>query len=76
MRTFLCLASLCLILTASAVFADEEVTELVVETLKKVDECTRGAAKGDMLTMHYKGTLLSGKEFDSRFVFLWEPSVD
>lgn len=68
MRTFLVLASLSL-LAASAVLADEEeVTELKVETLKKADECTRGAAKGDMLTMHYKGTLTSGTEFDSRFV--------
>lgn len=67
MRTFLVLASLCL-LAASAVLADEEeVTELKVETLKKADECTRGAAKGDMLTMHYKGTLTSGTEFDSSY---------
>lgn len=66
MRPFLVLALG--LITVSAVFADEEASELKVETVKKVDECSRAAARGDMLTMHYTGTLLSGVQFDSRFV--------
>lgn len=42
--------------------------ELKTEILKKVDSCSRAAAKGDMLTMHYRGSVLDGEEFDSRWV--------
>ena len=42
--------------------------ELKSETLHKVDSCSRAAAKGDMLTMHYRGNVLDGDEFDSRYV--------
>nr|XP_046916501.1 LOW QUALITY PROTEIN: FK506-binding protein 2-like [Dermatophagoides farinae] len=45
----------------------DDVTELKIETLVKSDKCDRSAAKGDMLSMHYKGTLESGIEFDSSY---------
>ena len=56
--------------TVSCALADEEITELKVEVLHKPEECSRPAARADMLTMHYKGTLLSGAEFDSRLVLV------
>jgi len=40
------------------------IAELKVETLNKV-ECKRKTKDGDELSMHYRGTLLDGKEFDS-----------
>lgn len=45
----------------------EDVTELKIETLTKPDKCERSAARGDMLTMHYKGSLLDGSVFDSSY---------
>ena len=44
----------------------DEVTELHVETTHKPSECSREAKRGDMLSMHYRGTLLDGTVFDSR----------
>jgi len=38
---------------------------LTVETLFKPDSCEKEAASGNILTMHYTGTLLNGKKFDS-----------
>merc|ERR1712234_66463 len=38
---------------------------LGVEYLSKPDECERLAKNGDMLEMHYTGTLEDGKKFDS-----------
>lgn len=63
---FLCSAATSLV----AGTGDNEVTELQVETLHKPDDCRREARRGDMLSMHYRGTLTDGTEFDSRFVLV------
>ena len=58
---------MCIMVSSS--FADDtanEVTELEIVTLHKPDSCDKQSKKGDMLSMHYKGTLLDGTEFDSR----------
>ena len=44
--------------------------DLKVEVVSKPEECSRSASKGDMLSMHYRGTLEDGTEFDSRSVKL------
>ena len=42
---------------------------LIVETVLKATDCDRPATRGDMLSMHYRGTLeADGSEFDSRWV--------
>lgn len=56
-------------ITSSIGSSDHQYPEgLVVETILKPDEdCGKGASRGDMLTMHYRGTLVAdGSEFDSR----------
>ena len=42
-------------------------TELKTEVLYAPDVCTTKSKNGDMLTMHYKGTLQDGTTFDSRY---------
>lgn len=44
--------------------------ELVIETVSKPDKCDRKSARGDMLTMHYRGTLSDGSEFDARYTYM------
>lgn len=46
-------------------FVRADVEELEIEVLHKPDSCERKSKKGDMMSMHYKGTLEDGTEFDS-----------
>ncbi|XP_063372880.1 uncharacterized protein LOC134660925 isoform X2 [Cydia amplana] len=56
-----------LLALAGATFAGSEVTELKVENVYVPEGCTTKSKNGDMLTMHYTGTLDDGHKFDSSF---------
>ncbi|XP_015926487.1 uncharacterized protein [Parasteatoda tepidariorum] len=47
------------------VYCDE--SELDIEVTQKAEKCDRKSKKGDLLSMHYRGSLDDGKEFDSSF---------
>ncbi|KAM7290587.1 FK506-binding protein 2 [Ixodes scapularis] len=57
----------CLLLVAFVVGADICLAQekLKIEVLKTADKCERKSKKGDLLAVHYKGSLLDGTEFDS-----------
>ena len=55
---------LLLFVTITIVSCDEG--ELKIDVTHKPTKCDRVTKKGDLLKMHYKGTLLDGTEFDSR----------
>ncbi|RWS00897.1 peptidyl-prolyl cis-trans isomerase FKBP2-like protein [Dinothrombium tinctorium] len=63
--------TICFFLCSSLPFIASDESELFkdlkIETVSKPVNCEREAKRGDMLTMHYKGTLLDGKEFDSSY---------
>ncbi|XP_050360768.1 FK506-binding protein 2 [Nymphalis io] len=52
---------------AGATFAGTEVTELKVDVVSVPEGCTVKSKHGDMLTMHYTGTLDDGHKFDSSY---------
>ena len=45
---------------------ETELPILGIEVLEKPEECEEKSAKGNLLSMHYKGTLEDGTQFDSR----------
>jgi FKBP-type peptidyl-prolyl cis-trans isomerase len=57
---------LAILALAGASLAGPEVTELKVEAVSVPEGCTTKSKHGDMLTMHYTGTLDNGNKFDSR----------
>ncbi|XP_059055084.1 FK506-binding protein 2 isoform X2 [Achroia grisella] len=50
-----------------ATLAGQEVTELKVDVVSVPEGCTEKSKQGDMLTMHYTGTLDDGHKFDSSY---------
>jgi len=58
---------ICLISNVISNDENEVLPELKIEVLSKPEECDRKTTKGDMLTMHYRGTLEDGSEFDSSY---------
>ncbi|CAH2034923.1 unnamed protein product, partial [Iphiclides podalirius] len=56
-----------LLALAGATFAGSEVKELKVDVVSVPEGCSVKSKHGDMLTMHYTGTLDDGHKFDSSY---------
>jgi FKBP-type peptidyl-prolyl cis-trans isomerase len=52
--------------SASETTTSDTTEKLKTEILYTPEVCTSKSKQGDMLTMHYKGTLQDGTTFDSR----------
>lgn len=67
MLKFVCVASLLVTGLALTVSAEPEETPsgLKVDVILKPDNCDKMAKNGDLLSMHYTGTLEDGTKFDS-----------
>lgn len=66
-RNFYSVVVLLVVSTVLLVRSDEDIKELKVDVVHKPEKCDRQSKKGDMLSMHYTGTLhKDGSKFDSR----------
>ena len=61
------LAAILFTLAVASAEVKETESGLKVEYISKPDTCDKVARNGDMLSMHYVGTLESGAKFDSSY---------
>ena len=51
-------------------YCDEALEDVKIEDIHEVTDCETKSAPGQMLSMHYTGTLTDGTKFDSRYVVM------